>query len=156
MTFALVRAGTQYTSLIKPLQWLVVVIIFLFFLRIARAVTVQARTPRDAVAPAKQRRRRRNRPFALEFVEPAAREGERVELGSTLSVGRGPASDLRLEDQYVSAKHATVVNDKDGLFVTDHGSTNGTYVNEKRIEGRTRLKRGDVVQFGGFVLEVVR
>jgi hypothetical protein len=146
--------ATDYTTLVKPLQWLVVIVIFLFFLRVARAVTVQARAPRDAGSP--RVTRRRNRRFAFEFVEPDARFGERVELGPHLDIGRGPASDLVLDDAFVSGRHASVDYDQQGLVLSDLDSTNGTYVNEKRIKDPTRLRRGDVVQIGSFVFEVVR
>ena len=154
MIAALRGATTNYSSLVRPLQWLVIVVIFLFFLRVARAVTVQARSPRDAASP--RVTRRRNRRFALEFIEPDARFGERVELGSHLAIGRGPSSDLVLEDAFVSSRHAAVEYGTDGLVLSDLGSTNGTYVNERPIAAPTRLKRGDVVQIGGFVFEVVR
>jgi FHA domain len=154
MSEPLLGAGTNYTALVKPLQWLVIIVIFLFFLRVARAVTVQARAPRDAAAP--RVTRRRNRRFALEFIEPDARFGERIELGPHLDIGRGPASDLVLDDAFVSGRHASVDYGQEGLVVADLGSTNGTYVNEKMIKSPTRLKRGDVVQIGSFVFEVVR
>jgi predicted component of type VI protein secretion system len=154
MTAALRGAGTDYTALIKPLQWLVVAVIFLFFLRVARAVTVQARAPREAASP--RATRRKNRRFALEFIEPNERFGERVELPSHLDIGRGTVADLVLDDAFVSGRHASVEYGTDGLYLSDLGSTNGTYVNEMKIESTTQLKRGDVLQIGGFVLEVVR
>ncbi|HEY8080629.1 MAG TPA: FHA domain-containing protein [Acidimicrobiales bacterium] len=154
MTAALRGAGTDYTALIKPLQWLVVVVIFLFFLRVARAVTVQARAPREAASPRKARRK--NRRFALEFIEPDTRFGERVELPAHLDIGRGSVADLVLDDAFVSGRHASVDYGTEGLYLSDLGSTNGTYVNEQKIESTMQLKRGDVVQIGGFVLEVVR
>jgi hypothetical protein len=154
MTPALLGAGTNYTALVKPLQWLVVVVIFLFFLRVARAVTVQGKASREAVPPGTMRRKARR--FAFEFIEPDARFGERVELPAHLEIGRAPHNDLLLDDAYVSSKHASVDYDRDGLVLSDLGSTNGTYVNERPIDGPTRLKRGDVVQIGGFVFEVVR
>jgi hypothetical protein len=154
MTAALLGAGTNYTALVKPLQWLVIAIIFLFFLRVARAVTVQARAPRESASPATVRRKSRR--FALEFIEPGTRLGERVELPEHLDIGRGPSSGLVLDDSYVSSKHASVEYDADGLMLSDLGSTNGTYVNEAMITAPTRLKRGDVVQVGSFVFEVVR
>ncbi len=153
MTAALEGAVTNYAALVKPLQWLVVAVIFLFFLRVARAVTVQARAPRDAATTPV---RRRNRRFALEFIEPDGRFGERVELPEQLDIGRSPTSGLVLDDAYVSSRHASIDYDHDGLVLSDLGSTNGTFVNEKPIDGPTRLKRGDVVQIGGFVFEVVR
>lgn len=152
MTPAL-EGATNYTALVKPLQWLVIAVIFLFFLRVARAVTVQAKS-RDTATPGQVRRK--NRRFALEYIEPNERYGERVELGQHLEIGRGPSSDLILDDAYVSSRHASIDYDRDGLMLSDLGSTNGTYVNEKMIATPTMLKRGDVVQIGSFVFEVVR
>lgn len=154
MSAALQGAGTNYTALVRPLQWLVVIVIFLFFLRVARAVTVQARAPRDAGSP--RVTRRKNRRFALEFIEPDTRFGERVELPTHLAIGRGSSSDLVLDDAFVSGRHASVEYEHEGLLLADLGSTNGTFVNEKRIDAPMRLRRGDVVQIGGFVFEVVR
>jgi hypothetical protein len=153
MTGALQGAGTNYTALVKPLQWLVVAVIFLFFLRVARAMTVQAKAPRDA---SPQTARRKNRRFALEFIEPEDRYGERVDLPGHLDIGRAAASGLVLDDAFVSGSHASVDYGTDGLLLSDLGSTNGTFVNEKVIGAPTRLKRGDVVQIGSFVFEVVR
>lgn len=154
MTAALRGAGTNYTALVKPLQWLVVAVIFLFFLRVARAVTVQAKSQRGVTSPTEQRRR--NRRFAFEFIEPPSRFGERVQLPEQLDIGRVDSSGLVLDDAFVSSRHARVEYERDGLVLADLGSTNGTFVNEKIIAAPTRLKRGDVVQIGGFVFEVVR
>ena len=42
------------------------------------------------------------------------------------------------------------------LSIEDLGSTNGTYVNQELIKGRVHLDRGDIVQVGGVLFEVVR
>jgi hypothetical protein len=154
MRLALQGAGTNYTALVKPLQWLVIAVIFLLFLRVARAVTVQGKSSRGVSAPNEQRRRSRR--FALEFIEPSQRFGERVELPEHLDIGRLPTSGLVLDDAFVSGRHARVEYVADGLVLADVGSTNGTFVNEKVIAEPTMLRRGDVVQIGGFVFEVVR
>lgn len=70
------------------------------------------------------------------------------------SVGRAPDSDIHLDDQSVSGKHARIVVTPNeymqGLLdvaVMDLGSTNGTLVNNKAVRGQ-RLKNGDRVQIG--------
>jgi hypothetical protein len=151
MSAALHGAGTNYTSLVRPLQWLVIAVIFLFFLRVARAVTVQARAPRDAASP--RVTRRRNRRFALEFIEPDARFGERVELPEHLAIGRGSTSDLVLDDAFVSGRHASVEYEREGLVLSDLGSTNGTFVNGRRVT-RATVRPGDELTIGTSRLRV--
>ncbi|OZG72536.1 hypothetical protein BTA51_15580 [Hahella sp. CCB-MM4] len=65
---------------------------------------------------------------------------------STL-VGRSSTCDISLEQGVPSREHARLVWRKDGLFVEDLHSTNGTTVNNRRISEATRLNPGDVVKF---------
>jgi pSer/pThr/pTyr-binding forkhead associated (FHA) protein len=60
------------------------------------------------------------------------------------------------EDIYASTVHARLTREDSGLWVEDLASTNGTFVNAERIEIPTRLKRGDILQVGGTVFEVIR
>jgi hypothetical protein len=65
----------------------------------------------------------------------------------TLTVGREPSGQIVLKDPSVSRMHAQVVVSAEGIRVTDHGSANGTYVNEVRISNQA-LFSGDEVAFG--------
>ncbi len=144
-------AATNYAAVIRPLQILVMVVAVLFFLRVIRVVSVQSR-PVDFDKPA--RRRRGN--LALEFIEPSERSGQRVDVETGVTIGRGSDCDLSLQDTYLSSRHARVDNDDGDLSIEDLGSTNGTYVNQELVRGRVHLERGDVVQVGGVLFEVVR
>jgi hypothetical protein len=71
--------------------------------------------------------------------------------GKRLSVGRGKDNDLYLNDTTVSKIHAALVLNREGtLLVADTGSTNGTFVNGRRIAyGEARhIETGDIVAFG--------
>jgi len=149
---SLVAASTNYAAVVRPLQVLVIVVAGLFFLRVMRVVSVQAR-PVDFE---KKSRRRRRGNLALEFIEPLARSGERVDVETGVTIGRSPDCDLSLQDTYLSSRHARFANDEGDLSIEDLGSTNGTYVNQELVKGRVRLERGDVVQVGGVLFEVVR
>jgi len=144
-------ATTNYAAVIRPLQVLVMVVAVLFFLRIIRVVTVQAR-PADYEK--KTRRRRGN--LGLEFLEPSERSGQRVDVETGVTIGRASDCDLSLQDTYLSSRHARLANDEGDLSIEDLGSTNGTYVNQELVKGRVHLERGDVVQVGGVLFEVVR
>jgi HD-GYP domain-containing protein (c-di-GMP phosphodiesterase class II)/pSer/pThr/pTyr-binding forkhead associated (FHA) protein len=73
--------------------------------------------------------------------------------GKKLVAGRTPQCEIHLNDQSVSRRHCMLEARADELMVTDLGSANGTYINERQIEhGIARV--GDVVRVGGSVLEV--
>jgi pSer/pThr/pTyr-binding forkhead associated (FHA) protein len=92
----------------------------------------------------------------LEYIEPLDRTGERVAVDRAVTIGRSPDCDINLQDTYLSSRHARVANDNGDLSIEDLGSTNGTYVNQELIKGRVHLDRGDIVQVGGALFEVVR
>ena len=71
------------------------------------------------------------------------------------TVGRHPESDIFLNDVTVSRQHCRFVVTDDGLIVEDSGSTNGTYVNEERVDKAT-LEAGDEVLVGRFHFVVAR
>lgn len=149
----LLAASTNYAAVIRPLQILVMVVAGLFFLRVLRVATIQAR-PADAAT--KESRRRNSGTLALEFIEPTERKGEKVDVDVAVTIGRSQDCDLQLNDTYLSSRHARVANDSGDLTIEDLGSTNGTYVNQEILSGRVRLERGDIVQVGGVLFEVVR
>ncbi|MCC7078554.1 MAG: FHA domain-containing protein [Acidimicrobiia bacterium] len=96
------------------------------------------------------------RPAELEVKEPPEHRGTRIPLVHGLTIGRSDAANLQLDDAYVSGTHAVITARGDDFFVTDESSSNGTYVNRRRIGGATLLRRGDTVQIGRTVLEVVK
>jgi diguanylate cyclase (GGDEF)-like protein len=64
-------------------------------------------------------------------------------------LGRGTEADLWLEDPAISRNHARVARRPDGRFVIeDLGSTNGTFVSGRKVEGRIDLQNGDRIQVG--------
>ena len=81
---------------------------------------------------------------------PALDEGEEWELDSSdLTLGRGAQNDVQLEqDEYASSQHAKVEPRRDGVWLEDIGSTNGTYLNGIRLKHPKRLTPGDVVRVG--------
>ncbi|MEZ5073706.1 MAG: FHA domain-containing protein [Solirubrobacterales bacterium] len=68
-----------------------------------------------------------------------------------MSIGRTPDAPIFLDDVTVSRNHALLVRRRDGLYIDDLGSLNGTYVNRHRIESHL-LEDGDEIQVGKFKL----
>ncbi len=69
-------------------------------------------------------------------------------------VGRSPDADIHIDDPYSSEFHARVGLHDTAVVVHDLGSTNGTYVNGRRVTTPTTVSRGDTVQIGKTILEV--
>ena len=81
---------------------------------------------------------------------PALDPGEEVPVDSLpVAIGRGGQNEVPLEgDEFASAQHARFESRRDGLWVEDIGSTNGTFVNGARVTTPRRLAKGDVVRVG--------
>jgi hypothetical protein len=158
---------SNYTGLIRPLQWLVVILIFLFFLRVIRAVWVEVRPagPRQTRAERRRQRqelngqapKRTRKDLYLEVMEPTDFQGQRFGLDDEITIGRSPGCGVPTTyDVYSSTLHARLFRHGDQIWVEDLGSTNGTFVNSERIGQASRLSRGDLLQVGATVFEVTR
>ena len=81
---------------------------------------------------------------------PALEAGEEVPVDSMpVAIGRGGQNEVPLEgDEFASARHARFESRRDGLWVEDIGSTNGTFVNGARVTTPRRLSKGDIVRVG--------
>ena len=91
---------------------------------------------------------------ALVVRSGGGRAGESFEaIGDRALIGRSPECDVFLDDVTVSRNHALLVRRRDGLYIDDLGSLNGTYVNRRRIESH-RLADGDEIQVGKYKLVV--
>src|SRR5947199_34502 len=78
---------------------------------------------------------------------------EYVITGASLVFGREAGSDVVVPGKDVSRRHAEIVHTPKGYLLVD-SSTNGTFVNEERVEGQRILARADVIRLGGQRLSV--
>lgn len=102
----------------------------------------------------KPRKPRRGAPTHLVVVE-GENPGTRAELtDAPLLIGRGSDAAIKLDDDYVSTRHARVAASGDEWFVEDLGSTNGTYVGPVRITQPTTIGLGVQVRVGKTILEL--
>jgi hypothetical protein len=159
-------------QLLNILKLCLLALIYLFLVRVVRAVwaEVSVATPTDGarrqrrgrapapavVAPAAPARGRKSRgtPTELVAVEPADHAGRRYPLGDEITVGRAAGCQVTVDDTYVSQLHARVFTRDGQLFVEDLGSTNGTYLNRVKVAGPMGMQKGDRLQVGNTVLEV--
>jgi len=104
--------------------------------------------------PAKAPAKRRGSPTHVLVVD-GANAGERADLDrAPILIGRGSDAAIRLDDDYVSTRHARIASSGEQWFVEDLGSTNGTYVGSSRITQPTTLTLGTQVRIGKTVLEL--
>ena len=79
-------------------------------------------------------------------------EGNHFVIGSGVTrIGRGSENDIELDDITVSRQHCEIATTEGGHVVSDKGSLNGTYVNQRRVDV-AELNQGDEVQIGKFRL----
>jgi pSer/pThr/pTyr-binding forkhead associated (FHA) protein len=66
-----------------------------------------------------------------------------------VTLGRSSENTIPLDgDEFASGQHARIESQRDGVWILDLGSTNGTFVNGERVDGRRQLHRGDLLQIG--------
>jgi hypothetical protein len=99
-------------------------------------------------------RRRRKEGSKILFVRSETQQGLEAEIRDVTVLGRSDDADLVLADAYASEFHMRLVAQDNGLVLHDLGSTNGTYVNGRRVTAPTELRRGDNIQVGKTVMEV--
>lgn len=143
------------------LKYVFLVVLYIFVARAVRAVMIELR---PAPAPTASRgqsaagkpaaRRAKKAPKRAAIVEGASTSGKNFDLGQELTIGRDDKCHVILDDTYVSQVHARIFSRGESYFLEDLGSTNGTYLNRKRVGGATELQRGDRVKIGKTVLEM--
>ena len=172
---AVLFATQNLNAVLRILQWGVIALIFLFFLRVIRAVWVEMSpaTVRKTRSERRQERRQeraaalpveptvprqsRRRQLYLKVVQPEDHAGRTYDLDDELTIGRSPGCGVAMPDDiYTSTLHARLFRHNDQLWVEDLGSTNGTFVNSEQIKQAVRLGKGDLLQIGSTVFEVSR
>ena len=157
-------------TLLTVLKLFFLALLYLFFFRVLRAVWAELSAPprAAAAAPAPTSGRRaaratggggtgRGAPLRLTVLEPAEARGRNYDLGDELTVGRASGCQIALpDDTYASQLHARIFRRDGGVFIEDLGSTNGTFLNRKKVSAPVELRRGDRLQIGKTVLEVAK
>jgi len=81
------------------------------------------------------------------FILKKLSTGTEIPLSADLSVGRSPENGLRLVEGSPSRRHALLSISAGSVWVQDLGSVNGTYVNDRRIDGKVKLNSNDRLRF---------
>jgi pSer/pThr/pTyr-binding forkhead associated (FHA) protein len=150
-----IGASTSVDTVLLALKIAFLVLLYLFIWRIVRTAGRDLRLPQESFIL---------RPGlgggaigqAIESGRLVVIESTIVEVGhefdldsSPLTIGRGGTNDVPLEgDEFASARHVRIEPRRDGVWVNDLGSTNGTFVNGVQLDRPRKLVDGDVVRVG--------
>jgi pSer/pThr/pTyr-binding forkhead associated (FHA) protein len=153
---------SELTLFLIKISYLAILWIFvLSAISVVRSDMFGARLPasaREAAAPKARRqpkqKARKGSPTHVLVVD-GANKGDRADLAEApILIGRGADAAIRLDDDYVSTRHARIAASGDQWFVEDLGSTNGTYIGSARITQPTTLTLGTQVRIGKTLLEL--
>jgi ABC-type multidrug transport system ATPase subunit/pSer/pThr/pTyr-binding forkhead associated (FHA) protein/ABC-type multidrug transport system permease subunit len=90
---------------------------------------------------------------AREDVKPRRTSSMGLE-GDNIVVGRDPGCDVPVSDPTVSRRHARIRRQAGRIFVSDLGSSNGTFVNGRRISGEVEVRPGDTIALGSYTFRI--
>jgi hypothetical protein len=138
-------------------------VLFLFLLWVARSSLRDLSENEDAsVAMAANepvavpRRERDHGPDLLGRMDPRLEvvaamgldPGTQFDLSEGATMGRADGAEIPIDDPFASSVHARIFPRGQFMYIEDMGSTNGTYLNGRRLRAAERLKVGDTVRIG--------
>jgi pSer/pThr/pTyr-binding forkhead associated (FHA) protein len=150
---------------LSVLKYALLVLLYFFVFRAVRSVVVDVRGRKEekrqaaAKAPAAAPPPRSSRgkpPTQVVVFEPDGAKPRTVKLNGATDIGRADRCAIRLGDTYVSQVHARLYGENGSWFVEDVGSTNGTFLNDRKVDRPLEVHAGDVVKLGKTVLELRR
>ena len=145
------------------LKFAFLVLLYFFVYRALRVATLDVRggaagaSASRAAAPPKHARRTRDSgkaPRKLLVIDDRGSKTGTFRLEQPLQVGRADACQIRLGDTYISQYHARIYPRDGTWYVEDLGSTNGTYLNQRKLTGPSELHAGDRLKLGKTTLEL--
>ncbi|MCR1785371.1 FHA domain-containing protein [Nocardioides carbamazepini] len=151
---------SELTLFLVRIAYLAILWIFvLSAISVIRSDMFGARVPAPA-APGKQPRApkpsspRRGQPTRVEVVQ-GVNTGIVADLSQApVLIGRGNDAAIRLDDDYVSTRHARIVESGGQWYVEDLGSTNGTYLGSQRLTQPVPVGLGSQIRVGKTIVEL--
>jgi hypothetical protein len=154
----MIAASVNVEGVLLLLKAGFLVLLYVFIWRIVRTASRDLRLPQESFVLAPQQAAamglHQEPPLAmgrLVVIKSTAidENSEFVLDSSGITIGRGRPNDVALDgDEFASAKHARVEPRRDGVWIEDIGSTNGTFVNGIRLSRPRKLAVGDLVRVG--------
>jgi pSer/pThr/pTyr-binding forkhead associated (FHA) protein len=151
----MIVAAVEVEAVLLGLKVGFLLLLYFFIWRIVRAVSKDLRLPQESFVLAPQQAvaaglGRTHTGLLVVLGSPAIDPGTERELDSSpVTLGRSTENDLVLdEDDFASVHHARIEPRRDGVWVEDLDSTNGTFVNGIKLTRPQKLTPGDVIRVG--------
>lgn len=97
--------------------------------------------------------------YGLEIIKSGngkgLKDGSIIPIRYDLTIGRKENNSIVLADPHVSGSHAKIIVRNNGLFIEDFDSTNGTYVNRTKVNGKMKLSNRDEIKIGTAVFKIL-
>ncbi len=143
------------------LQVVLLALLYFFIWRAVRAVVLDLYGPRErrrsrAEPKPRPAKRARGKPTKVVMLNERGGKVSSHRLSGTLQIGRASTCDIRPSDNYISQLHAKISDRNGSWVIEDLGSTNGTYLNQRKVTVPTEIAPGDRIRVGKTVLEVRR
>lgn len=132
--------------LLTLLRLIFLALVYLFVWQVARSISGHL-----GLRTQSGRRRHGTR---IVMVRSETQAGLDFNVEDAVVVGRSSEADIVIEDPYASEFHMRLAAREGRLVLSDLGSTNGTYINGRRVTTPVDLSRGDAIQIGKTVMEV--
>jgi pSer/pThr/pTyr-binding forkhead associated (FHA) protein len=132
------------------LRYLFIGLLYIFLILVVRAIYRDIREPSEQ--PSRRRKQKREQP-QLVVITADRNVGAKYMLSGEILIGRAANSNVIIEDTYASQQHARIYPGNGAYCVEDLGSTNGTYVNGRKISYPLELRLGDRIKIGKTVFE---
>ena len=154
LTLVLIRFAYLAILWIFVLSAISVIRSDMFGARVEAPSRADRRAERRAEKARRTAKRPRGAPTHVAVVD-GANAGETASLDDApLLIGRGADAAIRLDDDYVSTRHARIASNGDQWFIEDLGSTNGTYLGTHRLTQPAALQVGSRFRIGKTSLEL--
>jgi pSer/pThr/pTyr-binding forkhead associated (FHA) protein len=151
----MIVAAVEVEAVLLGLKVGFLLLLYLFIWRIVRAVAKDLRLPQESFVLGPQQAAaaglgRTHTGMLVVLASPAIDPGTERELDSSpVTLGRSSENDLVLDaDNFASVQHARTEPPRDGVWVEDLDSTNGTFVNGTKLTRPQKLTPGDVIRVG--------
>ncbi len=141
-------------TVILLLRFAMVAVLYLFLWQVIAVIWRDLRRP----SPGETERdgRTAGRLVVVSSGPTAYQPGYAFPIHETATIGRSPENTVVLGDSFVSSNHAIIAFRDGGWWLSDLDARNGTWVNEERVSGETRIRPGDVLTIGHVKLKLAK